>query len=152
MSDFQQRLDFFNAIVIHHSATPKSIVFEQIDSAHRARGWEGCGYHYVIETDGKVVFGRQLPLQGAHCPPNCGRIGICVTGDNTNEDESWGPSQWASLIDLVVSLLKVFPIAESAIVRHCELRDTKCPGIPEEDWEDFLFAVKERTTMRGLIG
>src|SRR6478609_6143126 len=34
-------------IVIHHSATPTGDMAE-FDKAHRAKGWDGVGYHFVI--------------------------------------------------------------------------------------------------------
>lgn len=72
-----------NHIIIHCSAvkpTQQSGVRE-IDIWHRARGWKGCGYHYVIRRDGTIEIGRQLPEVGAHCQYyNRHSIGICYEG------------------------------------------------------------------------
>lgn len=53
----------------------------EIDIWHRARGWKGCGYHYVIRRDGTIEIGRPLSEVGAHCQYyNRHSIGICYEG------------------------------------------------------------------------
>ena len=47
-------------IIIHCTATRPSqdIGFEEVNNWHRARGWIGCGYHFIIKRDGKIEDGR----------------------------------------------------------------------------------------------
>ena len=42
-------------IIIHCTATRPSqdIGFEEVNNWHRARGWIGCGYHFIIRRNGK---------------------------------------------------------------------------------------------------
>ena len=56
-------------IIIHCSAVRpyQTSTAAQIDSWHRARGWNGIGYHYVILRDGTVQPGRPEDAVGAHC-------------------------------------------------------------------------------------
>ena len=56
-------------IIIHCSATVEGKAFyaKDIDKWHKARGWKGIGYHYVIDLDGKVEKGRPVEQIGAHC-------------------------------------------------------------------------------------
>ena len=52
---------------------------KQIDAWHRAKGWNGCGYHYVIRFNGSVEKGRDEKATGAHTRGlNQISIGICV--------------------------------------------------------------------------
>ena len=70
-------------IVIHCSATkPGSRAnAEDIDRWHRARGFKGIGYHFVILPDGTIEDGRPLEQAGAHVSGfNKNTIGICYIG------------------------------------------------------------------------
>ena len=69
-----------NEIIIHCSATPegRDYTVADIDRWHKARGWRGIGYHYVIYRDGSVHAGRPVEQIGAHCTGhNANSIGIC---------------------------------------------------------------------------
>lgn len=121
------RIGKVDTIVVHHSASPRSTTYQQIDRWHRNKGWNGCGYHFVIQEDGSLKHGRGLETRGAHCPPNQGRIGICVTGDNTDPQQSWNELQWASLRELVRALLVVY--LEAEVKLHHEMKPTDCPGM-----------------------
>ena len=79
-------------LIVHHTGALKSDpsadtsgqTFEDIDRYHRSLGWESCGYHYVIEKDGKVVKNpyRDDDYHGAHCKRmNRKSLGICITGN-----------------------------------------------------------------------
>ena len=56
-------------IVVHCSANREgsALRMEDIDRYHRSLGWKGCGYHYVIPTDGTIEVGRPEEEKGAHC-------------------------------------------------------------------------------------
>ena len=72
-----------NKIIIHCSATQegKEISAATIDEWHKARGWRGIGYHYVIGLDGMIEYGRPITETGAHVKGhNKGSIGICYIG------------------------------------------------------------------------
>ena len=47
-------------IVVHCSANKAGSALRaaDIDRYHRSLGWKGCGYHYVIPTDGTIEAGR----------------------------------------------------------------------------------------------
>ena len=71
-------------IIVHCSATREgddSVDFEVIDKWHKARGWKGCGYHFIVLMDGTVQRGRQINECGAHTKGlNCTSWGICYIG------------------------------------------------------------------------
>lgn len=136
-------------IVIHCAATPpdSDIGAIDIDRWHRAKGWWGCGYHYVIRRDGKIesqaAGNRCRPLEksGAHvgdCGPGWNKrsIGICLVGgvdeDNKPED-NFTTEQYASLKELVEYLRRVFP--DTKIIGHGDL--AKLTGAPPKACPSF---------------
>ena len=56
-------------IIVHCSANRQGSTLRMmdIDRLHRYLGWKGCGYHFVIPTDGTIETGRPLEQVGAHC-------------------------------------------------------------------------------------
>ena len=99
-------------IIIHCSATREGAEFHasDIDKWHKAKGWNGIGYHYVIALDGRVEEGRSLDKVGAHCAGhNAHSIGICYIGgvdrDGKPKDTRTSKQKaalWALLRELVV--------------------------------------------------
>ena len=55
-------------IVVHCSSTRASqtVTVEDIDRMHKAKGWAGIGYHWVIYQDGSIHEGRKEKYAGAH--------------------------------------------------------------------------------------
>ena len=54
-------------IIVHCSANKEgsTLRMADIDRYHRSLGWKGCGYHYVIPTDGTIEVGRPEEVKGA---------------------------------------------------------------------------------------
>lgn len=51
----------------------------EIERIHRAQGWSGVGYNFVVDQAGTVYEGRGWTLQGAHCPgSNVSGLGVQV--------------------------------------------------------------------------
>ncbi len=116
-----RQIDF---IFVHHSASP-DVSAQEIDGWHKAQGWAGIGYHYVVRASGEIEPGRTEIANGAHCKGlNHNSIGICVTGDFTEHKPT--NEQMASLVGLIVSLKRKYPGAE--VVRHSDKAATECPG------------------------
>jgi N-acetylmuramoyl-L-alanine amidase len=69
--------------VLHVSATKMSqdFGFERCKAYHLSKGWSDIGYHFYIEKDGTVFFGRPLERNGAHVRGfNSDTLGICCEG------------------------------------------------------------------------
>lgn len=119
-------------IVVHCSANRagSALRLADIDRHHRSLGWKGCGYHYVIPTDGTLEEGRPEAEAGAHCRHhNRHSIGICYIGglsaDGTPADTRT-EAQRATLRRLLASLHRRFP--QALIVGHRDLDPLKaCP-------------------------
>lgn len=122
-------------IVVHCSDSPNNLDSSRHDTAgnihewHKENGWDGVGYHYVIDKFGSVETGRPVFKNtktfwvGSHVRGhNSESIGICMIGvDNFNYD------QMVSLGAVVQNLLEIWPEAE--VVGHKDLDSSKtCPN------------------------
>ena len=121
-------------IVIHCSATRcnRDFPVEALEACHRARGFNGIGYHYYITRDGQLHLTRSEAVPGAHARHfNTHSIGICYEG---GLDEKGRPAdtrtvaQKRTLLTLLYSLRTDYPKAE--ILGHRDLPGVKksCPG------------------------
>ncbi len=124
-------------IVIHHSDTADGNA-AKFDAAHRAKGWDELGYHFVIDNgsgggDGQVEVGPRWPKQkwGAHAKTPDNRyndfgIGICLVGNF--EVTRPTAAQMKSTAKLVAYLMKTYRISPNNIVGHRDTKPTDCPG------------------------
>ncbi len=125
-------------IIIHHSATDEgnSLYF---DKYHQGKGWEGIGYHFVINNgtrnkqDGQIeVSPRWLKQQdGSHCRAgnmNERAIGICLVGNFNRKYVS--SKQLDALAYLVNILRRYYKIPLKRIMGHNRVSGarTECPG------------------------
>ncbi len=112
-------------IVVHCTATPPSVPYGAIEigADHRERGWNGCGYHWVIRRDGERELGRLESEVGAHCKHwNSDSIGIVLEGgvdERLEPISNYTARQWATLAALVTELLGRY----HAIIDICGHRD-----------------------------
>lgn len=121
-------------IIIHCSATPegKDYTVQDIDRWHKARGWKGIGYHYVIYRDGSIHKGRPEEQVGAHCQNhNKHSIGICYIGGTREVRDPITPcdtrteAQKRSLRALLTKLKRSYPRA--LIMGHNVFANKACP-------------------------
>lgn len=129
---------FVNKIIIHCSATPegKDFTVADIDKWHKARGWQGIGYHYVIYRDGSVHAGRAEDKVGAHTSGyNANSIGVCYIGgyakDGKTPKDTRTNEQKVALRELVAELKAKYPSA--TIHGHYEFSPKACPSFKIED-------------------
>ena len=119
-------------IVVHCSANRagSALRMADIDCCHRSRGWLGCGYHYVIPTDGTIEPGRPDEMTGAHCKRHNRRsIGVCYIGGLSADgvpSDTRTEAQRAALRSLLEDLHRRYP--KALIVGHRDLDPGKaCP-------------------------
>lgn len=119
-------------IIIHCTATPRGreVTVSDIDRWHRARGWAGIGYHYVIYPNGAIHPGRPEHKAGAHCAGhNASSIGIVYVGgletDGVTPADTRTEAQRSSIRTLVSGLRSRFPGA--TIHGHNEFAAKACP-------------------------
>jgi len=125
-------------IVVHHSASLNGSA-GAFDKAHRERGWDGLGYHFVIGNgslsgDGEVEVGYRWrkQMQGAHAGNaeyNQAGIGICLVGDFEHGQRPSG-RQMASLRRLTRYLQVKTGVPTSEVIGHGNVpgKSTECPG------------------------
>jgi N-acetylmuramoyl-L-alanine amidase len=126
-------------IILHCSATREgdnSVNAKVIDRWHKARGWAGIGYHFVILINGKIELGRMIDKVGAHVKGmNKSSIGICYIGGvekEKNKRGEWVPkdtrtaAQIATMLELLRLLKKIFP--KATIHGHNEFSSKACPS------------------------
>ena len=133
-------------IVIHHSANPDGNA-TTIGAAHKARGWDELGYHFVIDNgnggpNGRLEVGPRWKAQkwGAHTgntPDNEYNkfgIGICLVGNYQNHLPS--KAQLAELERLVRSLAARYGISPRDVISHRDApgAKTECPGDALHAW------------------
>lgn len=136
-------------IIIHCAATTADmdIGATEIDKWHRAKGWWGCGYHYIIRRDGTIESEaagkrcRPLEKAGAHVG-DCGTgwnkrsIGICLVGGIDHEgkaEDNFTDEQFVSLKELIEFLRRTFP--DTKIMGHRDL--IKLTGASPKDCPSF---------------
>lgn len=119
-------------IIIHCSATREGRDFTvaDIDGWHRARGFAGIGYHYVVYRDGTIAAGRPEEMVGAHTlGHNRNSIGICYIGgldSSGRPKDTRTPEQRKALRGLTKELKGRYPGA--TIHGHREFAAKACPG------------------------
>lgn len=122
-----------NEIIVHCTATAEGKDFKvsDIDRWHRAKGWDGIGYHKVVYLDGSVHQGRTDEKVGAHCiGHNQNSIGVVYVGgvasDGKTPKDTRTPQQKAALRKLLTDLKRKYPNA--TIHGHRDFAAKACPS------------------------
>ena len=149
-------------IVVHCTATPegREHTAQDIDRWHKAKGWRGIGYNYVIRLDGTIEAGRDVDEVPAHVVGyNKSSIGIVYVGGvsspppSPKERELVPPSgvrgighpkdtrterQKESLIYLLKELKKLYPNAQILGHRDFAGVNKACPCFDaKEEYKDI---------------
>lgn len=102
---------------------------EEIDRWHKANGWAGVGYHYLIDKEGTLVTGRDLERTPA------AQLGPQKNG-NTNTIAIMAHGNWRFTpisLDTLVNLCKAIDAAyylnnkTVTFHGHCEIDPKPCP-------------------------
>jgi N-acetylmuramoyl-L-alanine amidase len=130
-----------NWLVLHCSATRaiQDIGLREVTQWHRANGWSGCGYHFIIRRSGKLETGRALESIGTHVKGhNLDSVGICLVGGLNNQtfkpENNYTPQQWDTLRKLLTGLLKKYPKAK--VLGHRDFAGVAkaCPCFGAKVW------------------
>jgi N-acetylmuramoyl-L-alanine amidase len=106
-----------------------------IDEWHREKGWDGCGYHFVIKRDGNVEEGRHIDAIGAHTKGyNQVSIGICLAGGWKGKFD-FTRKQMDALEALIQSLKLVKAYSGARVGGHRDYdKNKQCPGFDVTEW------------------
>lgn len=122
-----------NEIIVHCTATPEGKNFKaaDIDKWHKQKGWDGIGYHHVVDLDGTIEPGRPESKVGAHClGHNQNSVGVVYVGgvasDGKTPKDTRTPQQKAALVKLLTELKQRYPGA--TIHGHRDFAAKACPS------------------------
>jgi hypothetical protein len=138
----------WSRITIHHSAEtssdPVGGSFE--DSAQTLRliqkfhmedpshEWGDIGYHFLIDSAGRIFQGRETKWQGAHASGdnNFQNLGVCLLGDLARRAPT--AAALKSLELLLDHLRRKHKIPASRVFPHDHFKVTDCPGPALKAW------------------
>jgi len=134
-------LSEIRSLVIHHSATPSTIMPRRIAEYHvRKHDWPGIGYHFLVAEDGSLFQANALETVSHHAATaNQYGVGICFLGDFTAQVPP--PAQLRAGAHLVAWLMQELNITLENVKGHRELMDTVCPGdqwLIGQKWGEML--------------
>lgn len=113
-----------NRIILHHAAA-STCDAATIHRWHKAKGWSGAGYHFLVRKDGKIYRLRPEDKVGAHASGNnSDSLGICFEGNF--QTETMGQTQINAGKELVAHLKNKYNI--SKVQKHKDVGSTACPG------------------------
>lgn len=119
-------------IIVHCTATKEgqSVTVADVDRWHKAKGWAGIGYHYLVYLDGTIHQGRSENKIGAHCVGhNSHSIGVCYVGGIANDGktakDTRTEAQKAGLLKILKELKARYPNAK--IYGHRDFAAKACP-------------------------
>jgi N-acetylmuramoyl-L-alanine amidase-like protein len=148
-SDLTPMKGQWSRITVHHSFDTLSDVssgtledsenvVRLIQKYHQEqKGWGDIGYHFLIDSAGRIFEGRDLKWQGAHAGGpegvnNIQNLGVCMLGDFLHKSPT--PAALKSLELLLDSLRTQFNIPPSRVYPHKEFTTTQCPGPALTEW------------------
>ena len=119
-------------IIIHCSATNPEQDFcaADIDRWHKAKGWSGIGYHYVIKLDGTIEKGRDVSKAGAHAfGYNKRSIGVCYIGgvDMDGKPSDTRTEEQKRAMNVFIQMLKNDYLG-ATVHGHNEFSSKACPS------------------------
>lgn len=120
-----------SAVVIHHTGNPTDddLSAEEIHNSHKAQGWAGIGYHYVVRKDGTIERGRPEKTIGAHAyGNNWYTIGIHVCGNFELATPTAKQIEATAMLLANVCGRYHLTIDSTHVVGHRDLGATACPG------------------------
>jgi len=136
-----------DTIIVHCAAVPPDwragetveAKRDEIDRWHRDRGWNGIGYHAVIDRDGSVAWGRPVEQAGAHVAGrNASTLGVCLlggAGSDANDQfrEHYTAEQERALSQIIADWKARFPTIKK-VSGHNEYAAKACPGFQVQEW------------------
>jgi len=124
-------------LVVHCSDTKESEKTNALDlhKMHLKFGWDGIGYHKIINRSGKVENGRPEYWIGAHVKgKNDISLGVCLIGR-----DKFTIKQYLSLEKILRKWKSLYPEAEIVGHRDTGNTDKTCPNFDVKTWAKDKF-------------
>ncbi|MED3182069.1 N-acetylmuramoyl-L-alanine amidase [Bacillus thuringiensis] len=123
-------------IIVHHSLTKTGSAEAYANYHVNDLGWQGIGYHFVIEKDGTVKWCHPIEAVSYHVGNHNGYcVGICLTGDFRYQEPT--KEQRRSLYLLVEDLKKKHSSLRT-ILGHSDLSGYEWKECPVFDYKRVL--------------
>lgn len=136
-----------NRIILHHAEASKCTA-QDIHSWHKANGWAGAGYHFLVRKDGKIYRLRPEYAVGAHAVNNnSDSIGICFEG--AFNKEIMCDAQLKAGAELIKYLKDKYKITK--VLRHKDVGSTDCPGNNFPFQQMLNLANETKTTVSNTV-
>ena len=124
-------------LVVHCSDSEDNQTLTALDlhKMHLNFGWDGIGYHKIINRSGKIENGRPEYWIGAHVQgKNNISLGVCLIGR-----DKFTIKQYISLERVLRKWKQLYPKAK--IVGHRDIGNTKktCPNFDVKTWAKDKF-------------
>ncbi|MDC3116222.1 N-acetylmuramoyl-L-alanine amidase [Alphaproteobacteria bacterium] len=119
-------------LIVHCSDTADNskISAKDIHKMHLSFGWDGIGYHKIINRKGQIENGRPEYWIGAHVKGlNKVSLGVCLIGRS-----KFTKPQYASLKNVLLEWKQKYPLAK--ILGHSDSTKTNktCPNFDVKNW------------------
>lgn len=140
-------------VILHTSATAAGWWHDktawdmraEIDGWHKARGWKGIGYHFVVAPDGSIARGRHKTEIGTHVKEhNRGTIGICMVNvkehDGIKTFSDYFTNQQRKTVKWLIA--ELVDQGVERVTGHNDYANKECPGfkvvaeewLPQQNW------------------
>jgi N-acetyl-anhydromuramyl-L-alanine amidase AmpD len=134
-----------DTVVIHHSLTVDRVDTKDSEAFANyhinTKGWAGIGYHYVIDSEGRIEKTNDERVVSYHVgDANQRSIGICMIGDFRDSEPT--EKQYSACIWLVKDIQRRYP--SIAVKGHSEMPNyswKECPAIDMNDFRSDLVPV-----------
>lgn len=144
-------------LVVHHSAASENQTPQSIEDYHLQQGWEGVGYHFLIDKLGEIWRGRPEHYHGSHVKEqgiNTKSLGILVIGDFDKKLPT--PQQISSLRGILSDLMAKYSIPVEKIVPHRHFLGQNpyksCYGSRlQDDWARSILQTIDKTQIKEQI-
>ena len=123
-----------NYLIVHCSDTKKNLTVQDIHIMHLNFGWDGLGYHKIIDQHGEIHNGRPEYWIGAHVKGlNENSLGVCLIGK-----ENFSKAQLKSLKLILNEWKNKYPQAK--VLGHRDSIKTKktCPNFDVIKWYESV--------------
>ncbi|MBI5597266.1 MAG: N-acetylmuramoyl-L-alanine amidase [Elusimicrobia bacterium] len=109
------------------------------DFHQNGRGWNDIGYHFLVDSQGRIFQGRPVDVVGAHVKnDNSGNVGICFMGSHHPPfNHPVAPEQLDASVRLGRWLQASYGAGPETYKGHRDRGQTDCPG-------DVLYPLLEK--------
>lgn len=119
-------------LIVHCSDYGKQHTEKDVHLWHMKRGFDGIGYHDVIDMEGNHKRGRPWYWKGGHAKAggwNSKSIGVCMLGKRMFID-----AQYDALEAYILRVLKVYPDLVVCGHRDVDNQGKTCPNFDVKEW------------------